>query len=98
MALAVVQSVQAATCEMKEYAQYKDSARTPLGRQFLALEYCTTSNIQKMPGLTSRDRQACIDKNGKIMDSVMATKDTAMVNWALDGCPQGKEPKGPPRK
>lgn len=82
-ALSLATATSALGCEPKEYAQYKDQAKTPFGRTMVALDYCAAREAQKRGDFSPK----CRDVASRSMDAIMAAKDTKRAKWANDGCP-----------
>lgn len=94
----------AALCDVKEYAQLKDNAKSKFGRELLAIEYCGnhTKWQAAMQYQQLRDAEACRRANDLIGDALSASKGSKELRFALDGCPQtaakGAQPGATPRK
>lgn len=86
VALSICAPVAAGTCgPVKEYAQYKDKARTKAGRNDLASEYCLYARLMPLQQ-TTRDREECTAAKSKIIDAL--GEDKQAVSRAIGGCPE----------
>lgn len=69
---------------VKEYAQYKDKARTAEGRLSVAREYCLYDRLTRT-NLPARELDECRSAQSKIMDALGGDKKAVKI--ALSGCP-----------
>ena len=85
----------ALTCPTKEYAQYKDEAKTPFGRRALAIHVCSINDnaprwrqiaLQQGSRQILADIDQCRAEASKMLDAIQASKDHRTMQYALDGC------------
>lgn len=97
-----------ATCAPKEYAQYKDEAKTRSGQMSMASEYCLASIRQKSAAElaalalkhsqmrdamdANADASACLNQMTKISDALRAAKASAAMKYIVAEC-KGPIPK-----
>lgn len=93
LALAILTAIAApalaqSTCPPREYAQYKDDAKTRLGRFSMASTACrmqtrqaTFDNIGD-----TRGSQQCSVEVGKAADALAQSKDRKAVEFLASGC------------
>lgn len=90
-----------ATCQPKEYAQYKDDGRSAFQRQLQALEYCRLNefaNIELKAAMRDEGQAAaarhmaeaerCHGEMAKIMSVFVANHDAKAQKAAAAGCPK----------
>jgi hypothetical protein len=79
--LALAQS----SCPAHEYAQYKDQAKTDLGRMSLAFDYCRAWRSVKTL-VSGPRRDGCQSELDKIRDALTDAKDYKGLEFARGEC------------